>query len=55
MRIDAGLRVPRGGIVVRAPSWGIVASATVNGARVPVKPDGELILRRLPAVVILRR
>ncbi len=51
-RIEAGLRVPPGGIVLRPP--GSFGSARVNGSPVAVGPAGEVVLRDLPATVVLR-
>jgi hypothetical protein len=58
VRIAAGVRVPRGGIVVRAPFAAAgappVQTATVNGQPAPVT-GGEVVVRALPADVVLRR
>ena len=51
-RIEAGLRVPPGGIVLRAP--GSFRRATVNGSPAEIGPAGEVVLRALPATVVLR-
>jgi len=51
-RIDARLRVPPGGILLRAP--GSFRRATVNGSPAAIGPAGEVVLRELPAVVVLR-
>jgi hypothetical protein len=51
VRVEEGLRVPRGGIVVRAP--GGFSRATVNGAAAAVGEGGEVVLRTLPATVLL--
>jgi hypothetical protein len=50
-RIEAGLRVPPGGIVLRAP--GSFRRARVNGTPAAVGPAGEVVLRELPATVVL--
>ena len=50
-RIEAGLRVPPGGIVLRAP--GSFRRAAVNGSPATVGPAGEVVLRELPATVVL--
>ncbi len=52
VRVEAGLQVPPGGIVLRAP--GNFRRAEVNGVATPVGPAGEVVLRRLPATVVLR-
>ena len=52
-RIEAGVRVPAGGLVVRSPSDRPLRQAVVNGAS--VKPGtGEVIVRSLPAVITFR-
>jgi len=51
--IDAGVRVPRGGIVVRAPSVGPPRRASVNGVAVPVGREG-IVVRRVPARIVVR-
>jgi hypothetical protein len=51
-RIEAGLRVPPGGIVLRPP--GRFGSARVNGLPAAIGPAGEVVLRDLPATVVLR-
>jgi hypothetical protein len=50
-RIDAGLRVPPGGVVLRAP--GSFRRASVNGSPAAIGPAGEVLLRQLPATVVL--
>lgn len=50
-RIEAGLRVPPGGIVLRPP--GSFRKATVNGSPAVIGPAGEVVLRELPATVVL--
>ena len=44
---------PRGGIVVAAPGVGPGWKATVNGVRVPVSAGGEVVVRSVPATVVL--
>ncbi len=51
VKIEAGTRIPPGGIAVRTP-LAAVRSATVNGARVEASAAGEIIVRELPATVI---
>ena len=52
-RIDSGLRIPSGGLVVRSPSDRKLKSVRVNGA--VVRPgEGEVVVRSLPAVVTFR-
>ena len=50
-RIEAGLRVPAGGIVLRAPRG--FRRAAVNGSPAAIGPAGEVVLRELPATVVL--
>jgi hypothetical protein len=52
--LSGGLRVPPGGVVVRAPVPGGAKHATVNGRAVPVNAAGEVVVRRLPARVEVR-
>ena len=51
VQIDAGLRVPPGGIAVRSPMS--ARRGWVNGATVAVQPNRDLVIRRLPARVVL--
>ena len=51
-RIEAGPRVPPGGIVLRAP--GSFRRVTVNGSPAAIGPSGEVVLHQLPATVVLR-
>ena len=53
VRIEKGLRIPRGGIVVSPPAGGF-RQATVNGVAAPITPAGEVVVRELPASVELR-
>jgi hypothetical protein len=54
VRVPGGIRMPPGGIVVRAPGTRPVRAAAVDGEATPVLERREVVLRRLPAVVILR-
>ena len=56
LHIAEGIRVPPGGLVVRAPSPGKKAfrSATVNGKPAKIGTDGEVVVREVPADVQLR-
>jgi hypothetical protein len=54
IRVEGGIRVPPGGIVVRGPGTRPVRSATVDGESAPVEDRREVRLRRVPATVILR-
>jgi hypothetical protein len=53
MRIDAGVRVPRGGLVIAAPGMSARSRATVNGRRAAVNAAGEVVVRALPATIRL--
>jgi hypothetical protein len=53
--IEAGMTVPPGGILVRSPFDGRIASATVDGAAVPpAATSSEVRVTRLPARVVFR-
>jgi hypothetical protein len=53
VRIESGLRVPPGGIVVRSPLDRPIVSATVDG-QVVAATATEVIVRRVPVEVVLR-
>ena len=53
VRIDGGVRIPSGGVVVRSPSDRRIQQVLLNGDPVANGP-GELVLRTLPAVVTFR-
>jgi hypothetical protein len=53
VRIRGELRVPTGGIVIAAPEVRTSWKATLNGRRVPVSHDGQVVVRSLPATVVL--
>jgi hypothetical protein len=50
--VEAGCRVPPGGVVLRPP--GSFRRVTVDGAPLAVGPGGEVVLRALPATVRFR-
>jgi len=55
MHIAEGIRVPSGGLVVRAPSpTRAFRSATVNGKSAPISSSGEVVVREVPADIQLR-
>lgn len=54
VRVESGVRVPPGGIVLRPPLPPGPHVATVNGAKALVSADGELIVWALPAEVVVR-
>ncbi|MES2306272.1 MAG: discoidin domain-containing protein [Gemmatimonadota bacterium] len=47
--IAAGVAVPPGGVLLHAPGSVRPTRALVNGAAVPISPDGTVTLRALPA------
>lgn len=50
--IEAGLRIPPGGILVRPPGTGLPASgATIDGRPAARQADGAVLLRTLPATI----
>jgi hypothetical protein len=53
VRLEAGLRLPPGGIVVRSPSSRPVHRATLNGQTTPVSGGREVVVRELPAELTL--
>ena len=53
VRIEEGLRMPPGGIVVRSPRARPARTATLDGRPVPVGEGREVVVRRLPADVTL--
>ena len=53
VRIEAGLRVPEGGIVVRSPRARPVQRALLNGQTAQVAEGREVVVRRLPAELTL--
>jgi hypothetical protein len=53
IRIDAGLRVPSGGIAIQSPFPRLISSALIDGQPAVVRA-GEIIVRRVPAEVLIR-
>ena len=50
--IQAGIRIPPGGILVRPPGTGLTASgATIDGRPATLHADGAVLLRSLPATI----
>ena len=54
VRIEPGVRVPPGGIVLQSPFARRIVSATVNGQAAVVREGGEIILRAVPVDVVIR-
>jgi hypothetical protein len=52
--IDAGLRIPDGGIVVIPPALRPFRHASVNGVDAPITAEGGVVVRAVPAKVVLR-
>lgn len=53
VRLGGGLEVPPGGIVVASPYDRPVRRATVDGASVRLTQSGDVVVRHLPATVVL--
>jgi hypothetical protein len=53
VRIEAGLRLPQGGIVVRSPRARPVQRAMLDGQTAPVAGGREVVVRTLPAELTL--
>jgi hypothetical protein len=53
VRIAEGVRVPPGGLVVRSPRVRPLRGAVLDGATVPVRDGRDVVVRRLPADLIL--
>jgi hypothetical protein len=53
IRLEGSVRPPQGGIVVRSPGARQVTSATIDDQRAPVAERREVVVRRLPAEIIL--
>jgi len=51
--IAAGLRIPPGGMVVIPPAHRPFRRATVNGVHTPVTKEGGVVVRTLPARVVM--
>jgi len=51
--LKPGLRIPPGGIVVIPPSRAPLRHAWVNGVAAPITPEGGVVVRALPARVVL--
>jgi F5/8 type C domain len=55
LKIDGGVRVPPGGIVVRAPAGpGGLVNATIDGRNATPTSAGEIVVRGVPASLELR-
>ena len=53
VRLDGRMTVPRGGIAIVSPYDRPPRAATVNGRAAPVGAGGAVVVRRLPAAVVL--
>ena len=54
VHLGGKLTVPRGGIAVRSPYDRPIRSATIDGRPAVVTESGEVLVRELPATVVLR-
>jgi len=54
VQIEEGVRVPWGGIALHLPADGPRGVVTINGAAAEWTSSGEIIVRELPATVIVR-
>ena len=52
-RIGGALRIPPGGIAFRSPVDRPIKRALVDGRPIAVSPNGEVVIRHLPATIIL--
>ncbi|MEP6591474.1 MAG: discoidin domain-containing protein [Gemmatimonadota bacterium] len=52
VRIEPGLRLPPGGVVLHAPGEGRFRSVTVDGVRSAMQPGGGIALSEVPATVV---
>jgi hypothetical protein len=52
--MQAGVRVPPGGIVVRSPFTRPARESRVNGVPTPQLPTGGVVVRAVPAEVVFR-
>ncbi len=52
--VEKGPRIPAGGIIVRPPLPGVIRGVTVNGRGLLPTPEGEIVLRELPAKILIR-
>ncbi|HLE60904.1 MAG TPA: discoidin domain-containing protein, partial [Thermoanaerobaculaceae bacterium] len=54
VRIEPGLSVPPGGIVLAVPVAGPVGTVTINGKQAALSAGGEVVVRQCPAEVVIR-
>jgi hypothetical protein len=54
VRVGGKLQVPKGGIVVAPPGVTARWKATINGASAPVDSAGRVLVRRIPATLLLK-
>ena len=52
--IEPGLRIPPGGIIVIPPALRPFRHATIDGVEAPITAEGGVVVRALPARVVLR-
>ncbi len=51
---DEGMKLPAGGILVRAPLGGRSAAASIDGRPAEVSAQGDFVVREIPALLIIR-
>ncbi|HYV66495.1 MAG TPA: hypothetical protein VE964_09665, partial [Myxococcales bacterium] len=54
VNIESGLRVPAAGIVIRPPLPGALRAVTLDGAPANTETDGQIVVRRLPAALVIQ-
>ena len=54
VRLSGLKSLPAGGLAVRPPLSSVLRTATVNGRPAPLSPAGEVVVRSLPADVVIR-
>ncbi len=54
VRVEGGVRVPAGGVVLRSPGTRTFRAATVDGKAARVVDGRKVVVRRLPATIIFR-
>lgn len=55
VRISGTAPIPEGGIIVSLPVSRDIAKATVDGSEVSMSAGGEIVVKRLPATVVVER
>jgi hypothetical protein len=55
VRIEKGLDIPEGGIIVHAPFNALIRSVALNGREAPLLPGRTVMVRKLPAEILFGR